>query len=68
MTMQPAPSPALAPADIRRLRDKVIDLWGDGFDTDQIARQVGYAEAWVDREISKHLSRQVAAGKKRKGA
>ena len=58
--IETAPMPA---EELQRLRDKVIDLWSDGVDAWEIAEEIGFAKAWVDREIDKHTCRQIRAGK-----
>lgn len=60
--MSDLPTPSLSNDELQRLRDLVVDLWSCGMDTQEIAQEIGYAEAWVDREISKHLDRQLTAG------
>lgn len=58
----------MSPQDVDAARDRVIELWCDGMDTMDVAAVVGLHDEWCHRVISRWTARQVAAGKKVRGA
>ena len=55
--------------EVMALKERVINLHFDhGMDAKEIAEEIGFSWAWVERVLRRHQGQQVAAGLKERKA